>query len=213
MTAGIALLAIIPAIYFTFAGAAGRADKASKIVQTTLMADEVVIVQAIQFRIFALFKRRTVAAITNSRIMIVQRGLIGGFKMSDIQWKDLKDAKLEQNILEDLCGSNVYFSHLNQGVGTMGIEGVPSDVASQMYSRAQSEEHAWEEKRRVRAMEEVRAAAGGVVVHAPAAAPIATATGGNRMLNEIQEAKKLHDAGVISDSEFQEMKSKILASA
>jgi hypothetical protein len=214
LTFGTALIAMGVLLFLTFAGADERKKKAEKLVQTTLMADETVVAQAIQHRVFALFYRRMTIAITNSRIIIIKRGVLGGFKMSDIQWKDLKDAKIEQNVMESICGSNLSFSHYNASAGQFSVPGVNSDVASTIYKRAQSEEQAWEEKRRVRAMEEVRAAAGGVVVHtsqAPAAAPAAPV--GNRMLSEITEAKKLLDAGVISDAEFQEMKSKILAAA
>ena len=133
--------------------------------------------------------------------------------MADIQWKDLKDAKLEQNVLESICGSNLQFQHSSGGVGWMGVDGVRSDVAAEIYSRAQSEEQAWEEKRRIRAMEEVRAAAGGVVVHTGTPQAAVAAPAGNRMMDEIQRAKKLLDDGIISDAEFQEMKSKILAAA
>lgn len=197
-------------IILIFAGAEGRAQKAFHQIKTTLMTDEQVVAQGIQHRIFGLFARRAVVAITNSRIIIVRRGILGGFKMSDIQWKDLADAKLEQNVLENICGSNLMFKHLNANALWMAVDGIDTETASTIYSRAQSEEHAWEEKRRVRAMEEVRAAAGGVVVH-NAPQSNATPQAGNRMLAEIQEAKKLLDAGVISDAEFQEMKSKILA--
>jgi hypothetical protein len=55
-------------------------------------------------------------------------------------------------------------------------------------------------------MEEVRAAAGGVTVHAQPQAQTS-----NRMMDDIQQAKALFDTGAISDTEFQEMKSKILA--
>lgn len=197
-------------IFLIFAGAEGRAQKALQQIKTTLMTDEQIVAEGIQHRIFALFARRAVVAITNSRIIIVRRGILGGFKMSDIQWKDLADAKLEQNVLEGICGSNLLFKHLNANALWMAVDGIDTKTASTIYSRAQSEEHAWEEKRRVRAMEEVRAAAGGVVVH-NAPQPGTPLPAGNRMLAEIQEAKKLLDASVISDAEFQEMKSKILA--
>lgn len=213
LTAGIALIPLGILLFLTFAGAETRADKASKIISTTLMADETIVTQGIQHRVFALFSRRATLAITNSRIIIVRRGLFGGFKMSDIQWKDLKDARMEQNVLDSICGSNLSFQHFNVGAGWMNVDGIDSDVAATIYSRAQSEEQQWEEKRRVRAMEEVRAAAGGVTVHTGQAHGAATPPAGNRMLAEITEAKKLLDAGVISDAEFQEMKSKILAAS
>jgi len=199
--------------FFTFAGAVVREQKALGIVRSTLMQGEALVAAAVQKRVFALFARRAVIAITSSRIIIVKRGLLGGFKMTDVQWKDLKDVTLEENVLADLCGSNLRFEHLNPAVAPILVEGVASETATVMYARAQGEEQAWEEKRRVRAMEEVRAAAGGVVVHAPAQTPHAAPAepGPSRLLAEIQEAKKLLDAGTISDAEFQEMKSKILS--
>lgn len=210
-TLGLSALAMIVLMLCTFLGASGRAAKAAGLTKTTLMSEEQIIAQGIQHRAFALFSRREVVAITNSRVLIVRRGLLGGFKMTDIQWKDLKDVRIEQNVMEGVCGSNLAFAHLNSGTGAMSVEGIASDVAATIYSKAQTEEQAWEEKRRVRAMEEVRAAAGGVVVHAPSPTSPPAAPTGNRMLAEITQAKALLDSGTISDAEFQEMKSKILA--
>lgn len=188
-----------------FLGAGGRETKAQAELKKVMMADEHVIASAIQHRVFALFSRRAVVAITNSRVITLKRGLLGGFKMTDIQWKDLIDATIEQNVLGVICGSNLRFAHIGRPLMAIRVEGVPSEAASTMYSRAQHEEQAWEEERRVRGMEEVRAAAGGVVVHAGA-----QATGGG-VVDHIQKAKAMFDAGVISDAEFQEMKAKILA--
>ncbi|WP_374572772.1 SHOCT domain-containing protein [Phenylobacterium sp.] len=211
-TMGLGLIVALPLMLLTFAGSAGRAAKAEQIVATTLMPGEAQIAVGIQLRAFALFRRRAVAAITNSRVIIVRRGLLGGFKMGDIQWKDLKDVTIEENVLASLCGSNLNFAHLTYTNQLMAVDGLPSDIAAKMYSHAQSEEQQWEEKRRVRAMEEHRAAAGGVVVHTqPQQAERPAPAARSRLLSEIQEAKKLLDDGVISDAEFQEMKSKILA--
>lgn len=213
-TFGIALLPLGLLVFLTFVGAEGRAEKAAASLRTTLMRDEELFAEALQHRVFALWGRRASIAITNSRVLLVERGLLGGFKMQDIQWKDLIDARIEQNVLPDYCGSNLAFSNSSRRVGPMSIDGVESSVASDIYGKAQSEEQAWEEKRRVRAMEETRAAAGGVVVHTAAQAPVAAAaSGGNRMLEEIEKAKRLLDMGAISDAEYQEMKAKILSAA
>jgi hypothetical protein len=142
---------------------------------------------------------------------MIARGLFGGFQMGDIQWKDLRDARIEQNVLPEVCGSNLAFRHANMGVAQLSVDGIESTVASTIYARAQSEEQAWEEKRRVRAMEEVRAAAGGVTVHTSQPSGSAPVPAGNRMIAEIRQAKAMLDDGTISDTEFQEMKSKILA--
>lgn len=214
-TTGVALLALGLLLYLTFAGSAKRADKASETISTTLMTSEDLIAEAIQHRVFALWSRRAVLAITSSRILVMRRGLLGGFTMKDVQWKDLEDVTIEQNVLASLCGSNLLFKHLNKGVALIEVNGVNSDVAPTIYAKAQHEEQAWEEKRRIRSIEEVRAAAGGVVVHTGSshAAPEAAPRGGNRMLEEIQKAKELLDSGAVSDAEFQEMKSKILSAA
>lgn len=221
MTAGIALLPFGLAMFLIFAGSVGREQKGFDQLATTLMREERLLVQAIQMRIFALWHRRLIIGVTSSRLIIISRGLLGGFTMKDIQWKDLVDAKIEQNILPTMCGSNVEFKHRNVGVGLMEILGVEHSLAAEIYTHSQAEEQAWEEKHRVRGMEEARAGSGGVYVNT---APVGQSTEvpppalvarkqpqANRMLEEIERAKSLLDAGVISDAEFQEMKSKIIS--
>lgn len=208
---GILPLALL--LFLTYYGSQARAEKASDQLSSTLMNDEFVEAEAIQHRVFALWKRRAVIGITSSRILVVQRGIFGGFKMVDIQWKDLVNATLEQNVLPTLCGSNLRFKHMNGQAALVGVGGVDSEIASVIYSKSQAQEQAWEEKRRVRRMEEVRAAAGGVVVHTGNSPSGALGPAGNRMLDEITQAKALLDAGTVSDAEFNEIKAKILAAA
>jgi hypothetical protein len=187
-------------------GQGHRAAKAEANLKSVLMAEEQIVGHALQKRVLALFNRRTLLAITSSRVIIMRRGLLGGFKMSDIQWKDLLDATISENVIADLCGSNLSFRLAARPLLALRVNGVPRVTAATVYSHAQHQEQAWEEKRRVRAMEEVRAAAGGVTVHAQPQAQTS-----NRMMDDIQQAKALFDTGAISDTEFQEMKSKILA--
>lgn len=208
---GVLLFAVYA--YFAFVGADKRHTQALEKLNTTLMNGETVVTQAVQHRIFALWHRRVSLAITNSRIVIVERGILGGFKMKDIQWKDLHDAKLDQNVLSQYCGSNLVFGHFNGSVGALEINGIPDQEAAEIYSRSQAEEQAWEEKRRVRAIEEVRAASGGVTIHSGGQQNAPSAPAGNGMLEQIENAKRLLDSGAISDAEFQEMKSKIISSS
>lgn len=212
-TMGIAVIPIGVIVAYLLVGADARAEKALSRVATTQMAGETLIADAIQKRVFALLSRRMVVAITSSRIITIKRGLLGGFTMQDVQWKDLSDVTMEENVLPSLCGSNISFKHLAKNVGLVVVNGIDSEVASSIYTKAQFEEQAWEEKRRVRGIEEVRAAAGGVTVHTghAATAEPAKPSAGNRILDDITKAKELLDVGAISDSEFQEMKSKILA--
>lgn len=211
LSLGIGLIPLAIWAALVFLGASERAAKANETLDRTLMTGETVAARAVQHRAFALFKRRTVIAITSSRILAVQRGLLGGFKMADMQWKDLKDVRLEQNILDSLCGSNLVFDSLLLGHAGIAVDGVPSEAASAMYAKAQYEEQAWEEKRRVRSLEETRAASGGVTIGAGDGA--GPGAGSDRMVDEIRKAKDLLDSGAINDAEFQEMKAKILGRA
>ena len=231
MTSGIAIVLLLFWAYFVFVGAPKRHESALEKLGQTLMPDEFLAVEAIQLRPFALFARRKSIGITNSRIIVIARGLFGGYTMRDIQWKDLQDAELGENVLPELCGSSLSFSYRKSDFGSvskrrqdrtasngsgpeLAVGGVPSDFARLIYARAQAEEQAWEEKRRVRAIEETRAAAGGVYLNTGAAAqPDLSERKGASLLDDLKDLKQLLDNGVISDAEFQEMKAKIIARA
>jgi hypothetical protein len=192
-------------------GTADRTEKARQKLQATLMKDEKVIASAIQNRIASLFKRRELIAITSSRFLSINRSLFGGFTMRDYQWKDLQDVKLSENILPRIFGSRLTFITGNPSE-TVHINGVPSELASQIYTYSQSEGQAWEEKRRIRVLEESRAASGGVHISAGAAGSAAGVSAAS-IMDEIAKAKALLDAGAISDAEFQEIKARVLARA
>ena len=200
---------IIPAAiwgWLVFAGGDKRMDKALAKLADTLMEGEGLIHQGCDCRPFALFSRRQVFEITNSRVIVLQRGLLGGFTMQDFQWKDLQDATVEEMVLPSVCGSTLTF---NNSI-TACITYPPSDVANAMYRIAQKEEQAWDEKRRVRAMEETRAAAGGITLNAGQSAPDQQQSVSS-IGDEIMRFKQMLDDGIISDAEFQEMKSKLLS--
>lgn len=201
--------------YLVFFGTQKRITTASDKLAQTLMSDETLFCSGVQKRPFALISRREIVGITNSRVICVSRGLLGGFTMKDFQWKDLRDVQLSENVLPNTCGSNLSFSASTLDISVSGIE---REAAVKMYKQAQSEEQAWEEKRRIRELEERRAAAGGVTLHAPAAHVPSTAAsqsqGGTSSFNltdELERVKKLLDSGAINDAEYQEIKSKILS--
>jgi hypothetical protein len=206
-------LLIAAALYWlvVIRGTDERTEKARQKLQATLMKDEKVISSAIQNRIASLFKRRELIAITNSRFVSINRSLFGGFTMRDYQWKDLQDVKLSENILPGVFGSSLRFITGTDSTG-LHIDGIPSDIASAIYTHAQSEGQAWEEKRRIRELEERRAASGGVHVHSGASGAAGGPPAGS-ILEEIARAKALLDAGAISDAEFQEIKARVLSRA
>jgi Short C-terminal domain/Bacterial PH domain len=215
---------VILYLILVFIGSKGRKERASSKLASTLMPNEQIIASEIQHRVFGLFHRRVLIAITNSRIITISRNLLGGFDMKDIQWKDLDDAQISENVLSSFCGSNLSFKYAMSNAkapttnGEIKVEGVAVKVATQIYSQAQQEEQAWEEKRRVRDLEEKRAIAGGITLNAgnpyqssAAASPAPVQQAMSTIYAEIEKVKNLLDMGAINDSEFQEMKAKILS--
>ena len=213
--------------YFVLRNSKIRVKKAYSKLNDVLMKDEAIIEKGIDKRPFALFSRRQVFAITNSRVIRLVRPILGGFEMSDFQWKDLEDARVSENVLSSLCGSTLYFKADNQEI-RLGSTLVCDEfivfpefeIASKAYKYAQQAEQSWEEKRRIRSMEEKRAEAGGIMIGQNTSPSISSTTPEqekqnskikNDVTDELFKLKKLLDEGILSDAEFQEMKSKILA--
>src|SRR5437868_3879565 len=64
-------------------------------VRSLLIEGEQLEACAIQRRLFALKHRRKLVAATTGRLIIVERGLFGGFHPTDLRWQDLRDATLD----------------------------------------------------------------------------------------------------------------------
>ena len=197
--------------WMVFFGGSARAQKAQTKLQGALMKGEAVVATGIQMRVHALFTRRELIAITSSRLIQIKRSILGGFNMKDYQWKDLKDVQLSENTIPALSGSKLVF--LTHAAGRpIVIDGVPSAVATEIYSFAQGKEQEWEEKNRIRDLEDRRAASGATVVSmGNAEGNRAASTDG--IFEKLQKAKALFDSGAISDAEYQELKSKLLSGA
>jgi hypothetical protein len=195
-------------LFLIFGGAGKRIEKVQQKLHDSLMDGESIVVHGNEMRPYALFSRRSLIAISNSRVIYFKRPILGGFSMIDIQWKDVTDAELSQNILPNICGSKISFTHSIEKNNI--IINISSEPATQIYKYAQKEEQAWEEKHRIRAIEETRAAAGGTYINPPSSTAPANQPEGKSVLDEINEAKEMLDQGIISDAEFNELKSKIL---
>ena len=219
---GILLFVILAGSYYylVFRNQNERVKKANAKLLDYLIDGESIVVKGLDTRPFALFKRRQIFAVTNSRIIRLKRKLLGGFDMLDYQWKDLKDAQISENVFPAITGSTLTF--LFQANSEEPIEVYPEiEVASKAYRHSQQEEQAWEEKRRVRKMEEKRAESGGVTI-GPGSIPVQSNNSAydnqnkeqkpkGDIADELIKLKRLLDEGVLSDVEFQEMKSKILS--
>jgi Short C-terminal domain len=171
---------------------------------------------AVQRRIFALLNRRTLVAATSGRLIVMTRGLIGGFQPRDIRWQDLKEARVDVGIISTTLSLSAVggadLAIAGQSIGTTTVTGLRKDQAQAVYRICQAQEQAWREKRRIRELEELRARSGGIQLGTQ------TVTGGSANVGEsedpavrLQRAKDMHDKGLITDAEYETLRAKIVA--
>jgi hypothetical protein len=93
------------------------------------------------------------------------------------------------------------------GSRVIHITGLRKEQAQAVYRICQAQDQAWREKRRIRELEELRARSGGVQINpgTPAAGVSSDA------VRRLQEAKQMLDARLITDSEYESLKARILA--
>jgi hypothetical protein len=176
---------------------------------------------AVQHRLFALTHRRACIAATSGRFISLNRRLLGGYESADIRWQDLKETRISAGILAaDLTLIAQSSSDLNIGSEVNRVwtfEGLRKDQAQAMYRICQQHDQVWREKRRIRELEELRAKSGGVQIGGgqiggqsgySAADPAGAESEPARRL---RQAREMLDAKLISDSEFESIKAKIVA--
>ena len=183
---------------------------------SVLTADEKLEAWAIQRRLFALSHRRVALGATSGRFLAVTRALFGGFDLTDVRWQDLKEVHLRVGILgaslqlTALAGSDLASS--SGPARVLLYEGLRKDQAQALYRICQAHDQAWREKRRVRDLEELRARSGGIQLGA-SAAPAAAAAAASEAdaAGRLRNAKSMLEAGLITDSEYEALKAKIIS--
>jgi hypothetical protein len=182
-----------------------------------LTAGETLQAWAVQHRLFALTHRRACIAATSGRFISLKRRLLGGYESADIRWQDLKETRISAGILAaDLTLVAQSSSDLNIGSEVNRVwtfAGLCKDQAQAMYRICQEHDQVWREKRRVRELEELRAKSGGVqFASGPAAYGAADAAGAeSEPARRLRQAREMLDAKLISDSEFESIKAKIVS--
>jgi hypothetical protein len=184
-----------------------------------LTAGESLEAWAVQHRLFALTHRRACVAATSGRFISLKRRLLGGYDSADIRWQDLKETRISAGILAaDLTLVAQSSSDLNIGSEVNRVwtfAGLCKDQAQAMYRICQQHDQVWREKRRIRELEELRAKSGGVQFGSgPAAygaADAAGAGGESEPARRLRQAREMLDAKLISDSEFESIKAKIVS--
>src|ERR1700723_237093 len=177
---------------------------------------------AAQRRVYALSHRRLCIAATSGRFISLSRRLFGGYDSADIRWQDLKETRISAGIIAaDLTLVAQSSSDLNLGAEVNRIwtfEGLNKDQAQAIYRICQQHDQVWREKRRIRELEELRARSGGVQFNgAPTGASQGSYSGADsggaesEPTRRLRQAREMLDAKLISDSEFESIKARIVS--
>jgi hypothetical protein len=189
-------------------------SKALEHLNSVLVAGESLDAWAIQRKLFALTHRRILIAATSGRFIQIKRGLLGGFDMTDFRWQDLGDAKIRVGIF----GADIFmkiFGSTDLAISKdsnqiLILPGFRKEQAEQIYRLAQAQDQSWREKRRVRELEEMRAKSGGVTIGTNTATQ-QTANVSGDAASKLQQAKEMLEKKLITDSEYESIKAKIIS--
>jgi len=182
-----------------------------------LTAGETLEAWAVQHRLFALTHRRACIAATSGRFISLNRRLLGGYESADIRWQDLKETRISAGILAaDLTLVAQSSSDLNIGSEVNRVwtfAGLCKDQAQSMYRICQQHDQVWREKRRIRELEELRAKSGGVQIGGGQGGYAGADSAGaeSEPARRLRQAREMLDAKLISDSEFESIKAKIVS--
>jgi hypothetical protein len=197
-------------------GEDARVGSGLKELNGLLVPGERLLAYAVQRRIFALSHRRVIIGATSGRFIGLSRGLIGGYTPVDVRWQDLKDVSIRAGIFgADLTISSLatddFGSHGHAAGGRQIFAGLRKEQAQQVYKICQAQEQSWREKRRVRDLDELRAESGGVQfgnmpMSGGAAAPSAMGDPTDRL----RRAKQMLDDGLITDTEYESIKARVV---
>ena len=182
-----------------------------------LTAGETLEAWAVQHRLYALTHRRICIAATSGRFLSLTRRLFGGYESADIRWQDLRETRISAGILAaDLTLVAQSSSDLNIGSEVNRVwnfSGLRKEQAQAMYRICQQHDQVWREKRRIRELEELRAKSGGVQIGAAQGGYAAPESAGaeSEPARRMRQAREMLDAKLISDSEFESIKAKIVS--
>ncbi len=182
--------------------------------RSVLIPSETLEAWAVQHRLYALTHRRILVAATSGRLIMINRGLLGGFDVTDLRWQDLEEVSLHVGIfaatLRVRAGRAADLASQGAtGTRQLDFTGLRKSEAQAVYRICQAQDQAWREKRRVRELEELRARSGGFQMSSSAGAPAGTTAADP--VRRLQEARQMLEAKLITDSEYEAIKAKIVS--
>jgi hypothetical protein len=189
-------------------------NKALEHLNSVLVTGETIEAWAIQRRLFSLTHRRILIAATSGRFIKINRGVLGGFDMTDFRWQDLGDAKIKVGIF----GADIFmkiFGSADLAISkdsnqVLILPGFRKEQAEKIYRLAQAQDQSWREKRRIRELEELRAKSGGVTIGTDPGSQ-QTGNASEDAAARLQHAKQMLDNKLITDSEYESIKARIIS--
>jgi hypothetical protein len=155
--------------------------------------------------------------LTNKRFIIYRPKIFGRVEFEDYIWRDLHSAELVEGVI-----NSRFMVQTTAGL-TITVENLPKVQARKIYAFAQQMEEFVREERRVREMEEKRAAAGGINIGASGATAAAGFQGGAHSQMQppppakedpvqiLGKLKQMLDQGLITADEYNAKKKDLLA--
>lgn len=162
-----------------------------------------IVLALIQFRTL---RRRGIVAVTSNRFLFMNRKLFGGYNLTEIKWQDFKEARISMGIFSADIDVKYYVGHDRTSVAAMHelkCRYLAKDSSQEIYRLTQVQEQAWREKRRLREIEESRAASGGFQV------PVQSGQSEDATA-KLEKAKAMLDKGLISVAEYETLKAKFI---
>jgi len=189
--------------------------RALQCLNSVLTADEKLEAWAVQRRVFALKHRRQIVGATSGRLLAISRPLLGGFDLTDLRWQDLREVHIHVGVvaasLRLVADASPDLPSAASQTRTLSFEGLRKDQAQALYRICQAHDQVWREKRRIRDLEELRARSGGIQLGTAGAAAGPSGAAGDDVTERLRRAKSMLDGGLISDSEYEALKAKIVS--
>ena len=142
--------------------------------------------------------------LTNKRFIVYKPKLLGRVEFEDYIWRNLKNA----HVKEGMRGATLTMKTVDGR--EFSIDNLPKAQARKLYTMAQSMEEQVLEERRLRELEEKRAASGGITMHTNMPSQPEAAPQDNPVL-KLKQLKEMVEAGLITQDEYDKTKAAILA--
>jgi hypothetical protein len=150
----------------------------------------------------AMSVRPDAAVATTNRLIFYRPSVLGRVEFQDVQWQDVRNARISQGVLSTALAVDTVDGR------SLQMTELDKEQAKRLYAVSQQMEQEWREKRRVREMEEARARSGGVVLGGPL--PGAATAPGEDPVSRLAKAKQMLEQGLISETEYDALKARIL---